>query len=110
MIKDGFRVEVEKSMAQQEFCQACRQKNDCEKVYGKVCGAKGPSVTLPVVLAFLLPLVVFIASLSVFTNVLPGAKDETGAPTAVSLLPALFVTVACIWSTRALRRRFGHGG
>ena len=97
-------------MVQQEFCQACRQKNDCEKVYRKVCGAKGPSVTLLVVLAFLLPLVVFIAGLFVFTSALPGAKDESGAPTAVSLLPALFLTLSCIWGVRALRRRFGHGG
>ncbi|MEJ2704202.1 MAG: SoxR reducing system RseC family protein [Sedimentisphaerales bacterium] len=79
-------------------------------MYRKVCGAKGPSVTLPVVLAFLLPLVVFIASLVVFTSVLPGAKDESGSPTAVSLLPALFATLACMWGTRALRRRFGHSG
>jgi hypothetical protein len=90
-------------MVQQEFCQACRQKNDCEKVYRKLGNAEGPPVTSRVVLAFLLPLIVFIAALGILDTMLPGA-------TGVSLLLAVLITFACIQITRAIRRRFGHGG
>ena len=55
-----------KTKTQQELCQQCNQRQDCGQVYEQLGKIEGPSVVKKVVLAFLLPLVVFVASLGNF--------------------------------------------
>ena len=91
-------------MVQQEFCQTCEQKNDCRKVYRELGNVEGPPVAAKVVLAFLLPLLVFIVSLGAFEEILTGSIDKSNVSTVVSLLLALLVTFTCIWIVKMVRR------
>ena len=92
-------------MAQQEFCEDCKQKHDCQRVYEQLGDIKGPSVVIKVIVAFLLPLVVFIVSLAAFQEIFGNTISSQRLQTALSLLPALLVTFVCILIVRVINRR-----
>lgn len=56
-------------MDEQKNCQNCGQKQKCQDIYRKMSNAKGPSVALDVVAAFLLPIAVFITVLFISENI-----------------------------------------
>jgi len=93
-------------MASKNFCQGCVQNNDCRRVGGQLGNESGASIVLKVILAFLLPLIVFIVSLAVFEKVLAGTFNTERLQTVVSFLLALLVTFACILITRVIRKSF----
>lgn len=64
----------------------------------------GPSVALNVILAFLLPLMVFIVSLAVFERVLVGEIDTERMQTAFSFVLALLATFVCVLITRVISK------
>jgi hypothetical protein len=97
---------VAKTMIQQELCQDCNQRSDCQKVYRQLGNVEGPSVVKKVIQAFLVPLVVFIASLAVFEKVLSGVVSTEQAQTALSFVSALLLTLVCILVIRAINRQF----
>ena len=84
-------------MAQQKFCEDCNQKHDCREVYQKLGNTKGPSVVLKAVVAFLLPILVFIGCLAAFEAIL--------ARTALNFLLALSVTFVLILIIKAKNRQ-----
>jgi len=94
------------TITQQKFCRHCRQKHDCGEVYRHLGKAQGPSVASKVVVAFLLPIMVFIASLAVFERVLAGVIDTKGLQTALGFLLALSATAICVMTTKAINKRF----
>ena len=96
-------------MAQQELCQQCNQRQDCGKVYEQLGKNEGPSIVKKVVLAFLLPLVVFIASLAIFERMFSGVISAGQAQSALSFASALLLTFVCILLTRMINRQFGQG-
>ena len=100
---------VVKIMAEQKICEDCKQKHDCRSVYRQLGDMKGPSVVVEVIVAFLLPLVVFIVSLAVFKEILAKAISTQHVQTALSLLLALLITFICILIVRVINRRFGQG-
>ncbi len=91
-------------MAQQEFCQNCNERQTCQDVYQRMGEAKGPSVVSRVVLAFLLPLMVFIASLAAFEAILARAIDSKGLKTWLSSLLAVSITFVLILIIKAINR------
>lgn len=91
-------------MASQRYCQDCFQKHDCKRIYEQLGDSPGPSVALKVILAFLLPLIVFIVSLTVFERVLAGAITTGRMQTALSFVLALLVTFVCVLITRAISK------
>ena len=105
-------------MVEQNFCQNCYQKHDCQKVYRQLGETQGPPITFKIIVAFVLPLVVFIVSLAVFEAIfskaiipffiLPNllfskAINTEPLPTALSLLSALLTTVACVSITKVIK-------
>ncbi len=104
--KAGLLHTVEKTMTQQKFCQDCDQRHDCQEVYQQLGKTKGPSVVCKVVVAFLLPMVVFIASLVVFDHILAKAINSKEVQTALSFSLALSITIVCIFVLRAINRQF----
>ena len=92
-------------MDKQDFCESCDQKHNCQEVYRQLGKAKGPSVISKVVVAFLLPLVVFIASLVVFDHILGKAMNNKEVQTALSFLLALSVSFICILIIKAIYKR-----
>lgn len=79
-------------MAQEKFCQDCDQKHDCQKIYEQLGNVKGPSVVFKVIVAFLLPVVVFIVSLAVFEEILAKAVNTEELQTLLSFLISLLIT------------------
>ena len=71
---------------------------------------KGPSVVVKVTLAFLLPLVIFIASLAGFEEVFSRVTDSQAAQTALGLLTALLVASVCVLIAGVVVRRLNQGG
>ena len=92
-------------MASQRFCQNCIQKHDCQRVYEQLGNTSGPSVALKAVLAFLLPLIVFIVSLAVFERVIAGTINNGRLQITLSLLLARLATFICILITRVINRK-----
>jgi len=105
-------------MDQQEFCQDCSHKHDCRHIYRQLGHSSCPSVALKVVVAFLLPLVVFIVSLAVFTEIFAAADGHNlfsspdGVPpnmqelkTVVCFLMALFTAFACVCIMKLINTR-----
>jgi len=84
-------------MVQQKFCEDCNQNHDCRKVYRQLGNTKSPSVAAGAMVAFLLPILVFIGSLAAFEAIL--------ARTALSFLLALFVTSVCILIIKVINRQ-----
>jgi uncharacterized membrane protein len=85
-------------------CQDCIQKHDCQSIYEQLGESPGPSVVLKAILAFLLPLVVFIVSLAVFERVLAGAINTGRIQTVISFLLALLATFVCVLITRVINK------
>ena len=95
---------VAKTMAEQNICEDCKQKHDCQEIYKQLGDVEGPSVVIKVIVAFLLPLVVFIVSLAVFQEIFAKAISSQRLQTALSLLLALLVTFVCILIVRVINR------
>ncbi|MFZ2147336.1 MAG: hypothetical protein WAV28_08955 [Sedimentisphaerales bacterium] len=96
-------------MAEQEFCEKCKQKHNCQEVYRRLGDVKGPSVVIKVVVAFLLPLVVFIVCLAVSEKILDRAISNEQLQTALSCLLALLSSFVCVLIVRVIHRRAGQG-
>ncbi len=92
-------------MVQEKFCEGCDQNSKCGEIYRKLGAVKGPSLTFKVIVAFLLPLVVFIVSLAIFERVFANSIATEGLRTAISLLAAFAVTFVFILIIKVIVRR-----
>lgn len=84
-------------MTEERFCQDCNQRQNCQEIYQKLGNTNGPSVVFNAVAAFLLPILVFIASLAVFEAIFGKAV--------LSFVPALSVTFVCILIIKAIKSK-----
>jgi hypothetical protein len=94
-------------MGDEQFCERCSRRRDCREIYGKLGNVEGPSLTLTVLLAFLMPVLVFIVSLWVLEKGLRGITERAALRTAASLSGAVIVTLAWILMVRVIGRRLG---
>ncbi len=76
-------------------CQGCDQQNDCQQLYEKLGSQKGPSVALGVIFAFLLPLVLFSASVAILEHYL-GWIDHSALRILISFTLSLGIIVVYI--------------
>lgn len=97
-------------MIEQEFCDNCNQKHKCSSIYHQLGNSNGPSVAVKVVIAFLLPLVVFIISLAIFEEIFAKTISSKPLQTILSMISALLVTFSCILITRVINKRAGRAG
>jgi len=95
-------------MTRQELCQQCNQRQDCGQVYEQLGKIEGPSIVKKVVLAFLLPLVFFVASLAIFERIFSGVISTGQVRSALSFASALLLTFVCILLTKVIDRQFGQ--
>lgn len=94
-------------MFQEKNCQGCVQRNHCKDIYEHLGKSEAPSVAWKVVIAFLLPLVVFSVVLTVFENIFSDLINTQVLRTVVSLLLAVAATLVFILIIRAIGRKFG---
>ncbi len=96
---------VAKTMVEQKICEDCKQKHDCQEIYQQLGDVQGPSVVVKVIVAFLLPLVVFIVTLAIFDKILSGFEMTTDLQTVFSVAASLLITFICILIVRVVNRR-----
>ncbi|MCP4259498.1 MAG: SoxR reducing system RseC family protein [Planctomycetes bacterium] len=92
-------------MTEQEFCDNCNQKHNCGSIYNQLGNTNGPSVVVKVVVAFLLPLVIFIISLAIFEEIFTKTISSQFVQTALSMVSALIVTFGCILIIRVINKK-----
>jgi len=116
---------VTKIMDQQKNCQGCSQRQDCQQAYQKLANFRGSSIVLKVIVAFLLPIMVFIASVAASERILAEAiphqfcsyfagqdsltENWCGTKelrTALSFLLALSVTFGLILIVKLIDKQF----
>jgi glucan phosphoethanolaminetransferase (alkaline phosphatase superfamily) len=95
-------------MVQEKFCEGCDQSSKCQEIFRKLGSIKGPSFTLKVIVAFLLPLIVFIVSLAIFERVFARSIGAEGLRTVISLLMATLVTFVFILGIKLIGKRIGR--
>jgi len=91
-------------MAQPNQCDGCSQADRCQEAYRQLGCTEGPSVTRPVLIAFLLPIVAFIVSLAAWSWLLEGAGAGPYR-TPAALILALAVTAGLMGTVRLAARR-----
>lgn len=100
-------------MAQEDFCSQCPQSHDCRAVYEQLGKSRGPNVVPKVVVAFLLPIAVFIAALAVSDYMLARAIAGKNLRIMVGFALAGCVSFVCILIVKAvnvrLAKRTGPG-
>jgi len=96
-------------MVQQKFCEGCGQAHKCQEVYEELGHAGGPSIARKTLVAFLLPILVFIAGLAIFEGILAGLEIAADLRTVLGLAASLLVTVVFVLIIRASNppNRFG---
>jgi hypothetical protein len=94
-------------MYRQDSCNSCDQKRRCQEIYERLGKTTGPSVACKAVLAFLLPLVVFIASLVGFERILAEVISRKELRTGLAFLLAVSVTSVLLLVVRAVNRQRG---
>jgi uncharacterized membrane protein len=95
MLQSWLYFKAAETMVQEKFCEGCGQSDKCKDIYRKLGNGKGPSV-VKVIVAFLLPIVVFIVSLAVFEKVFARVVDAKRLQTAFSFIAAFVATFVFI--------------
>ena len=101
---------VANTMGLQELCQKCGQRQDCGKVYEQLGKSDRASVVREVVLAFLLPLAIFIISLAIFERMFSGLTHAGQLQSALSFVSALLLTLISIVLTKFEKGRHRREG
>jgi len=99
---------VVRKMAQPDLCQQCNQRQDCGKAYEQLGKIEGPSIVKRVVLAFVLPLAVFIGSLAVLDRIFSGVVSGGQLRSVLSFASALLLTFGCILLTKVISGKLGR--
>jgi hypothetical protein len=97
-----------------KLCENCgyrhSRENCCVDIYQRLGQTKGPSVVSKVLLAFFLPLLMFIISLVLASYILSIFEIEDYTNTVSSFLTALAVTVLFVLLIRVFNRKHGKYG
>ena len=96
-------------MNQQEICQDCHQRHDCQEVYRQLGNAENPPIAFKAIVVFLLPMLIFTVSLAVSGKILAGAGSNSlrfsdGLQTFLSFCIALLTTVVFIFIVKLLEK------
>ncbi len=91
-------------MTEQKLCRQCNQSHDCQRIYQKLGNIESPSVTFKVIVAFLLPIVVFITSLTILGRILDELIKAKELQTALGFLLAISVTLALILAIKIIKK------
>ncbi|UCD52470.1 MAG: hypothetical protein JSW27_07500 [Phycisphaerales bacterium] len=92
-------------MVEAKPCNGCSQAHDCKRIYEQLGHAGGPSVVLKVIMAFALPIVLFIAALGLFGHLLHERLAER-YETPVAFVLALSVTTGVMLAVGVAFKRF----
>jgi hypothetical protein len=89
-------------MKKKDACSGCSQKDTCRQAYEKIGKADGPNVAPTAIVAFLVPIAVFIGTAALSQHLLK-ERFEGVSLTLISFFLALSVTVAVVYAIRGIR-------
>lgn len=92
-------------MKTDSYCSQCGHKETCKEVYGKLGRYEGSSVFLDVLIAFILPIAVFIGGLAACQWLLRDLQDERLLNLA-GVGIGLCMSLAFVLVIKGLRNRF----
>jgi hypothetical protein len=95
---------IVKTTEQPQFCQGCSEAHNCQRIYAQLGNAESPSVTPMVIVAFLVPILAFVAALGVSGRLLRGNVRQP-YETPVAFVIATCVTGGFMLAVRAIARR-----
>ena len=81
---------------EQEQCNGCSHQNDCQNIFQRLSNAKGPSILSKTVLALLLPLVFFIATVAACEALLTNVMQNRLIVVLLSILSGIIVVFVYI--------------
>jgi hypothetical protein len=90
-------------MNEQGLCQGCNQEHNCQKVYERLRDVEGPCFVLEALVAFVLPVLVFTASLALLDGVLAKVISTTELQIALGCLLALLVTSGLMLAIKLIK-------
>ncbi len=88
-------------------CSDCTQAHDCKSTYEQLGRQEGPSVVWRAIVAFMLPIAVFIASLAIFGKIFEGAIESEKQRIGLSFISSVVITFISIIVIRAVNLYFG---
>lgn len=100
-------------MSEKDICRRCPQQDKCRDVYDRMGNFSGQSVFFGVIQAFLLPLVIFVASLAIFEKVLANSIESAWLRVLTSFTGAgclllIYALIAAMLGRRAGNREKGN--
>jgi hypothetical protein len=88
------------------ICKGCSQEQSCRSVYQKLTSFRGPSIVFKFILAFLLPLIIFIASLATFEQILAEIISKKQLRIICSFLAAFSITFVVLLIVKVINRKW----
>ncbi len=95
-------------MDQENNCRDCVQSNSCKEMYRALGRRGGPNVALMSVVAFVVPVAVFVGALACSGWFLRGISGTQRFGTILSFGIASATTVVVVFAVKAGRRIFGY--
>jgi hypothetical protein len=90
------------SHQQNDLCSGCGQRSSCGSVYQKLGTARGPSVLGKSLIAFILPIVLFLLVLAASDRLFRGRIENTDLRMLAGILPSLVVSIVGVWAARKI--------
>jgi hypothetical protein len=90
------------SHQQNELCSGCGQRTSCGSVYQKLGTAQGPSVLGKSLIAFVLPIVLFLLALAASDRMLQSRIENPDLRILAGILPSLAVSIAGVGAARRI--------
>ncbi len=89
-------------MTDQQHCQTCGQRHNCQEIYRQMSNSKAPNVLSKVIQAFVVPLIIFIIALAVsekfLAEKLQSEAGKTFAALAISVsVILLYLVILKLW-------------
>jgi predicted transporter len=98
-------MSVGKTMAHEDFCSRCAESHDCKTLYEQVGKSQGPNIARTAIIAFLLPIAVFITALAVSDHVFKQAVAGKNLRFIIGFALAGCASFACILVVKAINVR-----
>ncbi|MCE5339810.1 MAG: SoxR reducing system RseC family protein [Planctomycetaceae bacterium] len=89
----------------QQQCQSCGMKDHCQEVYKKLGKSDAPNVLTKVILAFLVPLILFIFSIVVGERLLIEKLKNAKAVNIIAFALAIAIVLLYVFTLKLLKFR-----
>lgn len=92
-------------MTDQQQCQDCGQRHNCQEVYQQMSNSKVPKVLPKVIQAFVVPLVIFIVALVVSEKLLAERLQSEASKTLATLVISILAVLLYLVILKLWRRK-----